>query len=271
MLELNKIYNIDCIDGLKQLRDESVDLIIIDPPFNSETKMGSPFRPNSKAKMSEEEWFIYNNMSSRGYITWMNNIFKELYRVLKKGSHVYTFCNWKNIRNTMDVLEVNFFVQKDLLVWDKEHFGVGFFYRPQTEFILFSYKGTKPKQLNSNAQANIIRLKRVNNPYSLVQKPVELIKKFIELSTQEGDIVLDCFIGTGTTAIASKETKRNFLGFEISKKWYEIANRRLEQTSLSLPPKRIDTIFSEGSSTEESSLAGPRGQDIQKHKGDIKI
>lgn len=209
MIELDKIYNMDCIEGMKQIDDNSIDLISIDPPFNSETKMASPFRPKSKIRMSEKEWFIYNNMSSRGYLSWMNGVFKELNRVLKKGGHVYVFCNWKNMRNTMDILEANFFVQKDLLTWDKEYFGIGFFYRPQTEFILFAYKGMKPRELNSKAQANIFRLKRLSSPYSLVQKPTELIKRFIELSTSEEDLVLDCFMGSGTTAVACKELNRH--------------------------------------------------------------
>lgn len=74
-IEIDKIYNIDCIEGMNKIEDEQVDLVVIDPPFNSETKMASPFRPNSKAKMSKQEWFIYNNMSSRGYISWMNRVF----------------------------------------------------------------------------------------------------------------------------------------------------------------------------------------------------
>jgi len=231
-LEINKIYNEDCIIGMEKLKEESVDCIIIDPPFNSETKMASPFRPNSKARMSEEEWFIYNNMSSRGYISWMNRVFKELNRVLKKGGHIYVFCNWRNMRNTMDILEANFFVQKDLLVWDKEHFGVGFFYRPQTEFILIAYKGMKPRPLNSKSQANIFRVKRLYRAYSIVQKPVELIERFVELSTDEGDLILDCFMCSGTTAIASRNKRRNFIGFEINKENFEESQKRLSQERL---------------------------------------
>lgn len=117
----------------------------------------------------------------------------------------------------MDLLEANFFVQKDLLTWDKEHFGVGFFYRPQTEFIIVAYKGLKPRPLNRKNQANIFREKRAKKAYSLVQKPHTLIQKLIELSSNEGDLVLDCFMCSGTTAIASRNTNRRFIGFEINK------------------------------------------------------
>lgn len=231
MLEINKIYNMDCFEGLEKIEDESIDCIITDPPFNSETKMASPFRPNSNAKMSEEEWFIYNNMSSRGYISWMNKIFKELNRVLKKGSHLYIFCNWKNIRNTMDILEANFFVLKDVLVWDKGHFGVGFFYRPQTEFIIFASKN-KPNRINSKGQANIFKIKRLYNSHSLVQKPVELIESLVKMSSNENELILDPFMGTGTTAIASRNLKRNSIGFEINKDNYGECKRRLSQETL---------------------------------------
>ena len=84
-MEINKIHHEDCLIGMAKLKDESIDCIITDPPFNSETKMANPFRPDSKAKMSEEEWFIYNNMSARGYNFWFNNVIKEMYRICKTG------------------------------------------------------------------------------------------------------------------------------------------------------------------------------------------
>lgn len=220
----------DCLEKMTELPNEHIDLCLIDPPFNSETKMASPFRPNSKTKMSEEEWFIYNNMSSRGYISWMNRIFKEFYRVLKKGSHLYVFCNWKNIRNTMDILESNFFIQKDVLVWDKEHFGVGFFYRPQTEFIIFASKG-KPNTISSKGQANIFRIKRVNKPHSIVQKPVELMEKLIRLSSKQGDLVLDSFMGSGSTGVACMQSGREFIGIEINEGNYKVAENRIKECS----------------------------------------
>ena len=116
----------------------------------------------------------------------------------------------------MDILESNFFVQKDVLVWDKEHFGVGFFYRPQTEFIIFASRG-KPNRISSKGQANIIRMKRLYNAHSLVQKPVALIEKLAEMSSNEGDLILDPFMGRGTTAISSRNLKRKYIGFEINK------------------------------------------------------
>ena len=227
-MELNKIYNQDCIEGMKQLDIESIDLILIDPPFNSELKMSAPFRDTAKTKMSDKEWFIYNEMSSRGYLVWMNTIFKEFYRVLKKKSHIYVFCNWKNIRNTMDLLEANFFTLKDVITWDKEHFGVGFFYRPRTEFIIFASKG-KANKINSAGAANIFRIKRQSSPFTLVQKPVELIEALIKLSSKEGDVILDSFMCSGTTAIASINLKRNYIGFEINPDYCKFAENRIKE------------------------------------------
>ena len=66
----------------------------------------------------------------------------------------------------------------------------------------------------------------------IIQKPVELIQKFIELSTNEGDLVLDCFMGSGTTAVASIKSHRNYIGWEINKENYEESQKRLEQQNL---------------------------------------
>lgn len=230
-IEVNKIYNMDCFEGLLKMVDNSVDLIVIDPPFNSETRLATPFRDETKTKMSDEEWFIYNEMSSRGYLVWMALVYKELHRVLKKGSHIYVFCNWKNIRNTMDLLESNFFTLKDVITWDKKHFGVGFYYRPQTEFIIFASKG-KANKINSKGAANIFHIKRVSQPYTLVQKPIELIEELIKYSSKEGDLVLDVFSCSGTTALASRKNKRNFIGFEINKDHADFSKERLAQQNL---------------------------------------
>ena len=244
-MEINKIHHEDCLIGMAKLKNESIDCIITDPPFNSETKMANPFRPDSKAKMSEEEWFIYNNMSARGYNFWFNNVIKEIYRVCKTGSHIYIFTNWRSLRNTMDLMEQNFIVLHDVLTWDKEHFGVGFKYRPQTEFIIFGSKG-KPKDVNSHSNSNLFRLKRVSKPYSLVQKPVELIDKMVLMSSNEGDLILDPFMCSGTTALSAQKNNRNFIGFEINKENYAESQRRLN----------VGGLFSNSFQTELSNEAG---------------
>jgi len=225
---LNQIVNIDCREGMKELPDGCVDLVLTDPPFNSEKKMGSSFRPGSKNKINPLEWFIYDNMSGRAYSNWFSIRLKELYRITKSGCHIYIFSNWRSLRNIMDLLEMNFFSINDLIVWDKNQFGIGFYYRPQIEFIIFASKN-KPRKLNNQNTSNIFRIKRVSNKdmNTLVQKPVELIEKIINITSSQLDLILDPFMGSGTTAIAAIRTGRNFIGMEISQAYVEIANKRI--------------------------------------------
>lgn len=249
MLEINKIHQGDCIEGLRKLNEESVDLVITDPPYNSEKKMGKSFRPNSKNQLSQMEWFMYDQMSSRGYLNWLNMVLREIYRVCKQGTHIYLFCNWKSIRNMMDALECSMFTLNNVITWDKGHFGVGFNYRSQTEFIIFASKN-KPRKLNNMGTPNIVKCKRVSNKEmnTLVQKPVELIEFLINSCAKKEDLVLDPFMSSGTTAIACKKNNLNFIGFEINKDYIDIANKRLNQEVLSnsiVPPSNFPTeLFS---------------------------
>jgi len=233
---INKVICGDCLEVMKGIPDNSIDLVVTDPPFNSEKKMGSPFRSTSKNKLSEVEWFIYDKMSGRGYLRWLNMILKEIYRVGKEGSHIYMFSNWKSLRNLMDSLEITLFTLNDVLTWDKKQFGIGFNYRPQTEFIIFASKN-KAKPLNSKDVPNIFRIKRVSNldMNTLVQKPVELIKRLLSKASKENHIVLDPFLGSGTTAVTCKQLNRNFIGIEINPEYCKIAEERLRKV-----PERLD-------------------------------
>jgi hypothetical protein len=110
-------------------------------------------------------------------------------------------------------------------------FGIGAGYRSQSEYILVFSKGL-PNIFNLRNIGNVIKSKRANNGFHPHEKPLELIKIFISNSTKENDLVLDCFLGCGTTAVGCKELNRRYIGFEINKDFCDIANKRLEQNSL---------------------------------------
>ena len=127
---------------------------------------------------------------------------------------------------------------KNTLVWDK-HSGPGNFYSYSHEFIIFGTNNSKfgyGKKPGRNVINNIpsfttgSRAKEGNgDKVHPTQKTVEIIEKFILDSTEEGGTVLDCFGGSGTTAVAAKKTGRNYILFEIQKKYCDIAKRRIEQ------------------------------------------
>jgi site-specific DNA-methyltransferase (adenine-specific) len=235
-METNKIYQGECMDLLKELKDEEVDCIIIDPPYS-----GLQAKSRGDRFSQAEHHIDYDDMSERAFLLFIKPIFRELYRVAKVGSHFYCFTDWKQLRNMADCIELASFKIVNIVCWDKGHFGTGAGYRSQTEYILVFSKGL-PNIFNLRNIGNVIKCKRANNGFHPHEKPLELIKTFISNSTKEGELVLDCFLGSGTTAVGCKELNRRYIGFEIDKNFCDIANQRLTQNSLTktevgIPPK----------------------------------
>ncbi|CAM3636135.1 DNA-methyltransferase [Mesobacillus zeae] len=320
-LELNRIYQRDCIEGMRLIPDDSVNLIVIDPPYN----IGKDSR--------WDKW-----KSVEGYVDFMSTVFKECERVLKPNGSFYFFHNdMVQVRKLMDAIDdETSFVYKNFILWNKRYNGSPrkyYFdnviktessrsYRPLTEYCLFytfqkeltdvthdvnkfeslrSYfreflaaLGITKKALMENVgqradhcfrcsssqwdlptqetYESLLELPRDNSFVAVsyaeltgiyegmrqqyeserytynhqkthhdvwdyevapklghcTPKPLDLIENIILHSSNPGDVVLDCFMGSGTTAVASARTGRNFIGFEREPEYVEITNKRLD-------------------------------------------
>jgi len=236
MLETNKIYQQDCLEGMKQLQDSSVDLVVIDPPYSSGTRQASN-RSASQIPKRGEKWakagIVWDSsFSSFGLSVFMNTFYRLVSQKMKEGAHIYTFIDWRHYPLLMMSLENAGLFINNLLVWDKGMYTLGGNYRSQYELIVFASKG-KSRRLNTTTQGNVFYCKRVVNGEHPTEKPVELIKQIIEYASNENDLVLDAFMGGGSTAIACKQSKRNFIGFEVNPDYIKIANKRLNQGTVS--------------------------------------
>jgi len=216
MLQINKIYNADCLELMKDIPDNSIDLVLTDPPYGMNFKSG--YRK-----------IQYNNIENDNNLDWLNLWLKEISRIKKDNSHLYIFCSWHNIDIFKKEIEL-FFDVKNILIWHKNNTGMGDLfndYAPQYEFIIYCNPNNKP--LNNGRDSNIIKYARTNNELHPTQKPVALFEYLIKKSTNPNDLVLDCFSGSGTTAIACVNAKRNFICIEKDKGYYEASCRRLEE------------------------------------------
>lgn len=219
----NEIYNIDCIEGLRKLPDNCIDLIVTDPPYIIDT-VGGGFCKTQK-------YLSKIKPLSNGFC--FESIYPELIRVMKK-INIYIFCSLSQIPYNL-----NFFCNKfdcgfDLLTWHKTNPlpVCNNKYLCDTEYILFFREknvrifgnySTKKKYFISNTNSDS---KKFNHP---TVKPLNIIQTLIYNSSSEGDIVLDPFIGSGTTAIAAMKQKRKYLGFEIEPKYFNIAKQRINE------------------------------------------
>ena len=223
-----RLINNDCMNVLKQLKSECIDLMVTDPPYKT-TKRGGTGNSGGMCKnkdFSNGKVFKYNDIKIKEFMP-------ELYRVLKEGSHCYIMTNHVNLIEMLNVAEeVGFHFIKSL-IWDKGNKIMGQCYMSQYEYILFFRKG-KHKKINNCGTSDILSIPNKKQKDAEgknlhdTEKPVELMKILIENSSNEGDTVCDPFMGIGATGVASKLLNRNFLGIEIDKKYYETAKQRIE-------------------------------------------
>jgi len=244
MIETDKIYNIDCIDGMKMMDEDSVDLIVTSPPYN----IGIDYDEYDDNKSWDE------------YYEWCNAWLKECYRVLKKDGgricidHYLSLGNAKFRTSPISVLynimEKIGFKHHSIAVWTDitlaKRTAWGSYMKASAPYInapfegiLIDYKENWKKPLNGTSTINkddfvkltrgIWDIKTETKGLTKANFSLDLPTKAINLLTYEGDLVLDPFMGSGTTALAAKRLNRKFIGFEISKEYCKIANDRINE------------------------------------------
>ena len=238
----NEVYLGDCYEIIKTIPTNSVDLIITDPPYKVETQGAGFFGKNSdeysmnykgkKAYTYGGERYVMKEIAniSDGF---SENILDELCRVMKK-INIYIWCSQKQLFQL-----INYFVEKrkcnwNLITWHKTNPipACGNKYLTDTEYCLFfREKGVRiqgsfeTKFTYYVTPLNSKDKKQYGHP---TIKPLNIIKNLIINSSNEGDVVLDPFFGSGTTGVAAQELKRKFIGIEINEEYYRIACDRLK-------------------------------------------
>lgn len=228
-MEINKVLNINCLDGFKDIPDESVDLVVSDPPYKI-TSRGSSGTMGGywKSEIAKSgNIFTNNDIKPIEYLP-------ELYRILKDKSIAYIMCNNKNLQEMLNVGTDCGFKFVKTIIWDKGNKICGKYYMGCYEYIiLFRKGGDRPINNCSTPDILSIPIKKLKGDDGKnlhdTEKPVELMKILIENSSNEGDLVLDPFMGIGATAIASIKSNRNFIGFELEEKYWNIINNRIAQ------------------------------------------
>lgn len=191
---------------------EKFDLIVTDPPYGDNISYG---RCGKTILNNEDETINYK-------------ILPLLYNVLKPDKSCYIFTNWKfehKLRNFIEN-ETKFNIRM-LICIVKNNFGLGYGFRNQSEYCLVLEKGN-PKY-NLNDFSNVLKMQHIqhDNETHPHQKGLYLIEKIIQHSSNKDDLILDCFSGSGTTAVACHNQKRNFICIEKDKKYFTASVERL--------------------------------------------
>jgi site-specific DNA-methyltransferase (adenine-specific) len=215
------LYQADAFEFLASLNDESCDLIITDHAYESlekYRKIGTTTRLKV-SKGSSNKWFpIVKNEK-------IPLLMEHLYRILKKNSHCYMFCDQETMFILKEVGESVGFKFWKPLIWDKVNIGMGYHYRNRCEFILFFEKGKR--KLNNLSMSDILTHKRIYRGYP-TEKPVSLMQDLIGQSSSKGDLIVDPFFGSGSVAEAALLERRNFTGSDIKKDAINYAINKIE-------------------------------------------
>ena len=232
---LNKITNGDCLEIMKQLPDKCVDLILTDPPYELNLHGGSGMGEFSNRKMIKLK---HIDFIAHGFD--YDNVFNEFIRICKKVN-LYIFCSNAQITKIMTWFENKGYLTT-LLVWHKTNAVplTNKKYQSNLEFIICVRE--------SGATFNNLPVAESSKVFSLpypphnkrihpTEKPLKLIELLVKRKSEENDIVLDCFSGSGVTGVASYNLNRNFICIEKDKTFYELSTERLNnlQNQIKLP------------------------------------
>lgn len=254
-MKTNIIYQGDCIEVLnKKIDEKSIDLIFADPPYNLS---GNAMK--WKGNKTGGDWYMVNEdwdkMSDKDYLKFTNDWIKSCYRVLKDNGSIYISCTHHNLAEVMLALKNLDFKINNVIIWQKTNAMPNMTKRVYThsiEFIVWAVKGKKwifnyedLKKINPNKQKDG-SLKQMRDVWQLplvqgkerlrgsngraahpTQKPEELLRRIILASSNKGDIVLDPFLGSGTTAFVAKKLGREWIGIEKNNGYIKMAEKRI--------------------------------------------
>jgi DNA modification methylase len=242
-MKLNHIYNGDCFEIIKTFETNSVDFSLTSPPYN----LYRSIRPKSEGKKRIKQVYdgYSDNLSEEEYEEFLVSIINELIRVSRKQVF-FNIQYLSNTKSTLFKLLGGFRNQiKDLLIWHKQPSNPAIKENVLThnyEFVIVfdknnisrSYEGLKFDRRGKDTTCFIektnsfVNKERFNCEGNFAIMSIQVARRLIQTFTKENEIVLDPFMGSGTTALACVESSRQYVGIEINKDTIDIANRRLE-------------------------------------------
>lgn len=218
------LYHDDCMNVFKNIPDNSIDLVVTDPPYKviSGGKPHKKGQPSGMLSKNDGKIFKYNNIKPE---VWM----PEVYRVLKEGTHCYIMTNTINLEDYLRIARECGFGLHNVLSWEKNNCTPSRWYMKNGEFTLFLRKG-KAKAINNPGSKMIHSFDNIiGNKIHPTEKPVELMKFYIENSSSVGDIVLDPFMGSNSTGRACRELDRKFIGIEIDDEYFKVDQEEMNK------------------------------------------
>jgi DNA modification methylase len=222
----------DCREVLPALG--MVDAVVTDPPycsggFSESGKQAVKGMGLRSETIRELGWFVNDNMTTAGLCWLMSHVAGWSRRCLKKGGTFTAFTDWRMAGALAPAIEAAGFRYQNLIVWAKPSAGLGSGFRAQHELAIHFSNGTP--EYFSSSNGNVLFSRRVHSSERehQTEKPVELIASIVETVSPFGGIVLDPFMGSGTTGVAALQLGRKFIGIELDPGYFDIACKRISE------------------------------------------
>ena len=252
----NTIWNMDCLEGMKRLQSDYVDLIVTDPPFAIDFKAKRSNYNRKDSRVLEG----YNEVEACDYPAFTRNWMSEAYRVLAESGSAFIFSGWNNLKDILNAADEVGFTTVNHLIW-KYQFGVA----TKRKFVsshyhcLYVCKNDKKRKFFADARykkgdhtsdgrsrryqdmEDVWVIKReywtgdLKTPTKL---PYELVSKILSYASDEKDVVMDPFLGSGQVAVVAQMMGRQYIGYEVVPEYFEFAQKRLNEKQYRIPAKR---------------------------------
>ena len=233
------LYNEDCLLAMERIKEGSIQLILTDPPYNLGNFMIS--RATNLEKMRDNFFGTagWDNLEYDEWLAAMDSFFAQAARVMTKGGSMIVFMAAIKVESTIALAEKHGFYYKTTGIWHKLNpmpRNMNLHFINSTEaWIYFTYKkrtGTfnnNGKVLHDFIETSVTPSSERRHGKHPTQKPVQLMSHFVEVLSNPGDWVLDPFMGSGSSGVASKNLQRNFIGIELDHGYYNLAKDRIEE------------------------------------------
>lgn len=241
---INKIICGDCIEVMQEMPEESVDLIVTSPPYNLKNSTGNGMKDGRGGKWANaklvEGYSTYDDcMPHDDYAQWQRDCLTEMMRLLKNDGAIFYNHKWRVqgglLQDRHDIIEG--FPVRQVIIWQRKggiNFNPGYFL-PTYEVIYLIAKPDFKLAPKANAHGDIWQFtQEMNNPHP-APFPVHLIERIV--SSTEAEIILDPFMGSGTTAIAALRHDRKYIGIDVAPEYCEMAEKRIEEEKKQLKIK----------------------------------
>ena len=211
----------DARQVLRLIPSESIDLIVTDPPYPTISGgSGGEGRPVGVLAKNDGRMFAHNDLRFDEYLP-------DLFRVLRDPGHMYLMVNFLNLEAAMASIRAAGFDIHNLLIWMKNNATPNRWYMKNAEYVIFARKGAAVS-INACGSKTVHQFDNIlGSKTHPTEKPVDLLRHYIDNSSQPGQVVLDPFCGTGSTLIAARRSDRKFIGIEIDRAFVSIAQMRM--------------------------------------------